>query len=80
MPKKDIEDGHGHSHGLDDHAKPSRLRPVEASYEVNPTLVAEAMLRRIDQLAEQRAEYRRALIHSVEVVESPDADDAPSLF
>lgn len=44
-------------------------------YRVDPLLVADALIRHLDTLANQRAEYRRALIHSVEVLESPDDDD-----
>lgn len=46
-------------------------------YRVDPLLVADAMIRHLDNLASQRAEYRRALIQSVEVLETPDGDDFP---
>jgi hypothetical protein len=78
MPQNEFEDGSGHD--LVKSGAPTRLRPVDANYKVEPELVAEALLRRIDQLAEDRAQYRRALIHSVEVIEAPGDSDAPTLF
>jgi hypothetical protein len=44
------------------------------SYEVNAARVAEALLARIDQMADERARFRRSLIYSVEMIEAPDGD------
>lgn len=59
-----------------DNARPQTpgATAVGVDYRVDPMLVADALLRRLDVLANQRAEYRRAMIHSVEVLETPDVD------
>ena len=49
-------------------------KPKLDNYEVSPELVAEAMLRRLSELPEERAAYRDALINSLEVIESPELD------
>lgn len=49
-------------------------KPKLDNYEVSPELVAEAMLRRLTELPEERAAYRDALINSLEVIESPELD------
>jgi hypothetical protein len=49
-------------------------RPSIDNYEVSPDLVAEALIRRITDLPAERANYRDALIHSVEVLETPELD------
>jgi hypothetical protein len=49
--------------------------PFDAdSYEVDADRVAEALLKRVDQLADERARFRRSLIYSVEMIETPDCD------
>lgn len=40
-------------------------------YVVDPLRVAEALLARIEAMADERARFRRSLIHSVEVIEAP---------
>lgn len=50
------------------------IRPNTENYEVSPELVAEAMIRRIIDLPQERAAYREALIESLEVLESPELD------
>lgn len=64
-------------HSQDDAVRPTTpgAQPMGIDYRVDPLLVADALIRHLDTLANQRAEYRRALIHSVEVLESPDDDD-----
>lgn len=47
-------------------------RPDEKNYEVSPELIAEAMIRRIVDLPQERAAYREALIESVEVLPAPE--------
>ncbi len=44
------------------------------SYSVDAIGVAEALLDRIETLADERARFRRSLMYSVEVIESPDFD------
>ncbi|MBJ7355474.1 MAG: hypothetical protein JHC98_11680 [Thermoleophilaceae bacterium] len=47
--------------------------PIDAdAYVVDPNRVAEALLARIDELANERARFRRSLIYSVEMIEAPD--------
>ena len=47
--------------------------PIDVdAYRVNPVRVAEALLARIDELADERARFRRSLIYSVEMIETPD--------
>lgn len=46
----------------------------DLNYIVDPDAVADALLHRIDQLAEERARYRRALISSAEMVMPADLD------
>jgi hypothetical protein len=49
--------------------------PFDAdNYVVQSDLVAEALLARIDKLADERARFRRSLIYSVEMIEAPDFD------
>jgi hypothetical protein len=49
--------------------------PIDVdSYEVQPEKVAEALLARIDEMADERARFRRSLIYSVEMIEAPDLD------
>jgi hypothetical protein len=43
-------------------------------YVVDPDRVAEALLARIEKLADERARFRRSLIYSVEMIEAPDGD------
>ena len=44
------------------------------AYVVHPDRVAEALLARIDEMADERARFRRSLIYSVEMIEAPDFD------
>lgn len=44
------------------------------SYECDPMAVAEALLARIDAMADARARFRRSLMYSVEVIEAPELD------
>lgn len=44
------------------------------AYVVNADRVAEALLAKIDEMADERARSRRSLIHSVEMIETPDFD------
>jgi hypothetical protein len=43
-------------------------------YEVDPDRVAQALLERIDAMADERARFRRSLIYSVEMIEAADFD------
>jgi hypothetical protein len=43
-------------------------------YVIDPERVAEALLSRIEAMADERARFRRALICSVEMIEAPDFD------
>lgn len=43
-------------------------------YVIDPDRVAEALLARIDKMADERARFRRSLIYSVEVIEAPELD------
>ncbi|MGK2879081.1 MAG: hypothetical protein ACSLFF_11000 [Solirubrobacterales bacterium] len=43
-------------------------------YVVDAPRVAEALLVRINKLADERARFRRALIYSVEMIETPEFD------
>lgn len=45
-----------------------------SSYSVDAMGVAQALLDRINALADERARFRRSLLFSVEVVEAPDFD------
>ena len=45
-----------------------------ANYEVDPDRVAEALLAKIDAMADERARFRRSLIYSVEMIEAPNFD------
>ncbi|MFY9264788.1 MAG: hypothetical protein WAO61_05115 [Solirubrobacterales bacterium] len=47
---------------------------LNINYEVDSEAVAEAIIRRVNHLAEERAKYRRALMRSVEMVVSGDND------
>ena len=49
-------------------------RGIDINYVVDPEAVAEALIRRVGELAEQRAKERRALIHSVEMLVPRDFD------
>ena len=55
------------------------MNRISPDYTVDPLLVADALIKRLDRLADERAEYRRALIHSVEVIKPGDFDDAAGL-
>lgn len=44
------------------------------AYVVNAHRVAEALLAKIDEMADERARFRRSLIYSVEMIETPDFD------
>lgn len=46
------------------------------NYECDSLAVAEALIRRIDAMADERARFRRSLMYSVEVIETPDFDPA----
>lgn len=46
------------------------------NYECDAMAVAEALLNRIDAMADARAKFRRSLMYSVEVIEAPDFDAA----
>ena len=45
------------------------------NYEVDPHAVAEALIRRVNSLADERAKARTAMIRSVEVLVPSDFDD-----
>ena len=45
------------------------------NYEVDPHAVAEALIRRVNSLADERAKARNAMIRSVEVLVPSDLDD-----
>jgi hypothetical protein len=45
-----------------------------ANYAFDPIDVAEALLAHIELLADQRARFRRSLMWSVEMIETPDLD------
>lgn len=47
----------------------------DINYEVDAAVVAEAIIHRVNQLADERANYRRALIRSVEMLVSGDVDE-----
>lgn len=66
-----------HSQGEEVRPQTPGANPMGIDYRVDPLLVADALIRHLDTLANQRAEYRRALIRSVEVLETPDGDDFP---
>lgn len=51
-----------------------KIRPSETNYEIDPDAVAEALISRVNQLADERAQYRRALIRSVEMLVTGDVD------
>lgn len=55
------------------------MNRISPDYTVDPLLVADALIKRLDRLADERAEYRRALIQSVEVIKPGDFDDAAGL-
>lgn len=44
------------------------------NYEIDPDRVAQALLAKIDAMADERARFRRSLIYSVEMIEAPDLD------
>lgn len=51
------------------------LTPIDVdAYVVNAPQVAEALLAKIDEMADERARFRRSLIYSVEMIETPDFD------
>lgn len=56
------------------------MNRISTDYTVDPLLVADALIRRLDKLAYERAEYRRALIRSVEMIKACDIDDAAGLI
>lgn len=45
-----------------------------ASYTVDPVAVAEALIDRVNVLANERARFRRSLMYSVEMIEAPGFD------
>jgi hypothetical protein len=45
-----------------------------ADYTVDSELVAEAMLAHIEALADARARFRRSLLYSVEMIETPELE------
>jgi hypothetical protein len=45
-----------------------------ANYTVDPMPVAEALLAHIDAMADERARFRRSLLFSVEMIETPALD------
>ncbi|MBJ7458952.1 MAG: hypothetical protein JHD02_07190 [Thermoleophilaceae bacterium] len=47
-------------------------------YKVDPDRVAAALLARIDKLAGERAHFRRSMIYSVEMIETPEFDASAS--
>ncbi|MGH2905739.1 MAG: hypothetical protein ACRDKI_03100 [Solirubrobacterales bacterium] len=49
-------------------------RQIDINYVVDPEAVAEALIRRVNALADERAKARRALIRSVEVLVPGDSD------
>jgi hypothetical protein len=53
-------------------------RRFDINYEVDAHAVAEALIRRVNALANERAQARRALIRSVEVLVPSDCD-GPSI-
>lgn len=50
-------------------------RHIDMNYEVDAQAVAEALIRRVNALADERAQARCALIRSVEVLVPSDLDD-----
>lgn len=55
-----------------DATQPAPKSRFEDEYVVDPVSVAEALLKRIDAMADERARFRRSLIYSVEMIEAPD--------
>jgi hypothetical protein len=56
--------------------RPEDMTPSRTytNYAVDADAVAEALIKRVNKLADERVQYRRALIHSVEVLETNDLD------
>lgn len=52
----------------------SGVETFAQNYEVEPERVAEALLVKIDAMADERARFRRSLIYAVEMIETPDLD------
>ena len=55
------------------HSRPQ----ISSDYAVDPQLVADAMMRRIARLPEERERYRSALIESLEVLVAGELDCGP---
>ena len=53
-------------------------RRIDINYVVDPEAVAEAIIRRVNAIADERANARRALIHSVEML-VPGELDGPAI-
>ncbi len=45
-----------------------------SNYRVDPSAVADAFVDRLLEMADERARFRRSLMYSVEVIETPDLD------
>lgn len=67
MPDKPID-------GPEDAAMTPARPKFTADYNVDPRLVADAMVSRMSRLAEERERHVSALIESVEVLVAPDFD------
>ena len=52
----------------------TQSRPINDEYAVDTDAVAEAILRRVCELAVERAQRRRALIRSIEMIVPGDID------
>lgn len=52
----------------DSHAIGMTAQPPKINYVVDPEAVADAIIRRINKLADERARHRRSLMASVEVL------------
>lgn len=52
-------------------------RHFDMNYKVDAQAVAEALIRRVNSLADERAQARSAMIRSVEVLVPSDLDDPP---
>lgn len=58
--------------------QPMNLRPLDINYVVDPDAVAEAIISRVNRMADEHARHRRSLIRSVEVF-VPGDYDGPAL-
>lgn len=61
-----------------DQQRPMNLRPLDINYVVDSEAVAEAIIRRVNKMADEHARHRRSLIRSVEVF-VPGDYDGPAL-